>query len=243
MTKMSSTARILAAASAMFAAACSEDDPIYWNGVAGGGAGGSAGAGGSGASGEGGSVAEAGAAGVMEAGAPDAPASAPARFQAVLEGDRVTVTALDPVWIILCNDNLRVVQQVNDSWTLLRDDRPPASNLHHAAHYVDGEYHSDCRLSLGCDVGSCTPFSDIGPELQWYRPRMIAREFVQVGELDAPTCDLVDAGSGSDAAGDAGTRSVPNIESREPSGPLGIRIQYYRDACDSDPITTDVPVE
>src|SRR5262252_4539094 len=56
------------------------------------------------------------------------------RFRAALAGNDVQLTALDPVWIISCEDNPRLVQKLGGTWTLLRDERPPATNLQQSAH-------------------------------------------------------------------------------------------------------------
>jgi hypothetical protein len=81
-----------------------------------------------------------------------------------------------------------------------------------------------------------------------YRRPLIAREYVQVGQSGAPICAIEDAGialdAGSDAGSDAGLRLVPNIESRAPSGPRGVRVRYYRDSdCRTEAITTEIAVE
>jgi hypothetical protein len=167
------------------------------------------------------------------------------RFQAVLTGERVLLTTSDSVWLTTCDEpNPRLAQRTGDSWTLLRDERPPESNLLQAAHYLDGSYQSDCRLSLGCDVGGCTPFAEFYEDAWYFQARMTAREYVQVGQLGAPSCDQEDAGVPLDAGGDAGGRLVPNIESRAPSGPLAVRLRYFRDDhCATGAITTDILVE
>ncbi|MEO8181416.1 MAG: hypothetical protein ABI895_21470 [Deltaproteobacteria bacterium] len=226
------------------------------NGSAGGGSagGGSAGVGGS-AAGQGGSAGMAGSAGNGGSGG-----AAPARFTAAVTGDVLLLTPLDPVWVSHCSEPIHAVQRSNGAWTVLRDDRPEAFNGHYAAHYLDGSYHSDCALSLGCDVGSCSQLTpELGPP--WERLQPPAREYVQVGQALAPLCGeeiterdggvlnaglleagLLDAGL-LDGGPDAGGRPVPRLESRAASGQLGMRIRYFRDSSCTEEITTDVPVE
>lgn len=222
------------------AAACTTKDSTTVDPIALGGSGGSPLD--AGASGSGGSPTDAGGSG----GTMDSDAdAAPPRFRAVLEGQRVVFTPLDPVWINTCNEpNPRIAQRSGDSWTLLDDDRPEGTNLHHGAHYLDGEYQSDCRLSLGCDVGGCRAYADAVEDQGRFQFRLVAREFVQVGEQPAPTCDTEDAGIALDAGGDAGLRAVPVIESRAPTGPLAVRLRYFRDSqCQTEELTVDVEVE
>lgn len=166
-----------------------------------------------------------------------------ARFRATLAGETVSLVALDPVWLERCQRNPQLVQRSGDAWVLLRDERPEAFNLNHAAHYLDGAYHSDCRLSLGCDVGGCEAFPKSEPFDSDYAP-LIAREYVEVGQIGAPTCEGEDAGINVDAGSDAGVRLIPSIESRAASGPLGVRVRYYRDSgCGTEAITAEIPVE
>ena len=173
----------------------------------------------------------------------DMPEAGPTRFLAVLDGERVRLTALDPVWLFQCDEpNPRLARRLGDTWTLLRDERAEGFNLHHAAHYLDGEYQSDCALSLGCDVGGCTSLADFEQDVGPLQSRLIAREYVQVGQLEAPSCDQEDAANLD--AGDAGRRSVPAIESSAPDGLLAVRFQYFRDSrCQTGAITTDIEVE
>ena len=177
----------------------------------------------------------------------DPPDSGLVRFSATLQGEVVRLTASEPVWISGCQRNPVVVQRVSDAWVLLQDDRPDANNLLYAAHYLDGTYHSACNASLGCDVGGCQALSVDADPFDSYAP-LIAREYVQVGQFGAPICGLEDAGIAleeiGDAGSDAGVRRVPNIESRAPSNPLGVRVRYYRDRfCATGAITTEVAVE
>jgi hypothetical protein len=200
------------------------------------------GRGGTGGSSTGGSGSSSGAGGSTDGGSggTDLSDGGLAQFSAVLEGDRVRLSSSDGVWIERCQRNPRLVQQDGDAWTPLRDDRPEAYNLLDAAHYLDGSFRDACRLTLGCDVGGCAAFSTMYDP---YVP-LVAREFVQVGQASAPTCDQLDAGIEPDAGSDAGVRQVPNIESRAPTSAIGVEIRYYRDSrCRTGAITTVVPVE
>jgi hypothetical protein len=184
-------------------------------------------------------------------------AAATARFQVTAEGEQLRLIPLDPVWTFLCENNIQAVRRVKGGWTALRDDRPPEFNGNFAAHYRDGTFHSDCALSLGCDVTSCVPLPSEPDLIFMGQPLGIpgemivsAREIVQVGQRAAPTCDEeaagdagIDAG-GLDAGPDAGGRQVPLLESRTPTSPLGIRVRYYRNSsCSGDALTAEVPVE
>jgi len=176
------------------------------------------------------------------------PEAGVARFQAVLEGEVVRLTALDPVWVYGCNfANPRLVQRsgdAGDAWTLLTDERPDDFNLNHGAHYLDGSFQSDCWQSAACDVGGCGTLEEVEDEFGQWQFRLIAREFVRTGELVAATCDVNEAGLGAEAGVDAGVRTIPAIESRAPTGPLGVRLVYYRDSrCQTGAITTDIAVE
>lgn len=233
--------RVAAAVLLMGVAACTQEDRTQVYVGANGGSGGSSLD--PGLSGSGGEAAGlGGSGGSIDADVPEAGA---ARFQAVLDGERVRLTALDPVWLSLCNEpNPRLAHQTGDTWTILRDERPDGFNLQHAAHFLDGAYQSDCRLSLGCDVGGCTSLEDFEQDVGVFQSRMIAREYVQVGQLDAPSCDREDAGVNLDAGDDAGRRSVPAIESRAAEAPLVVRFRYFRDnRCETGAITTDIAVE
>jgi hypothetical protein len=228
------------------AVACAQNDSVGPDPVANGGGGSPSVAGAGGHAGDSGSAGQpsgaGGSAGSMPLELPDAGA---ARFRASLQGQTVSLEALDDdVWVVVCNRSLQLVEQLDGSWTPLRDDRPEASNLQHAAHYLDGAYHSDCRLSLGCDVSYCVPFSEVPWDSAWDQPPLIAREYVQVGDVGGPSCEQLDAGVDPDAGSDAGVRRVPAIESRVPTHPLGVRIRYHSDRrCQTDPITTHVAVE
>ena len=186
-----------------------------------------------------------------DSGTPDA-GSPP--FQAFLDGQTVRLRALANVWLTGCGESLLVVKRVGDGWVPLLDERPDGGNFQHSAHYLDGAYHPNCRLTLGCDVGYCVPFSgsdiDWGSDqdAEWNNWPLSAREYVRVGNIDALTCDTLDAGVPPDAAIDAGLQRVPAIESRSPTGPLGVQIRYYPDnpcqaAASIDPITALVPVQ
>jgi hypothetical protein len=174
-----------------------------------------------------------------------------ARFQVAAEGDRLKVTPRDPVWWLTCSDNLQPAQRVDGSWSVLRDDRPEGFNQHPAAHYLDGTYQSDCSLSLGCDVLVCEQMPT-DPERIRDEMYVSTREFVQVGQQAAPTCDeeeqvRLDAGLDAgvlDGGLDAGGRQVPVLEARTPSGTLGMRIRYFpSNDCSGTPLTADVAVE
>jgi hypothetical protein len=236
LTRYATTAALL-----MAGLGCSEDGSSPKGPITGGGRGGSAaGAAASGASGSAGNPAGSGGAGGSEE--PGTPDAGGGRFLATLQGEIVSLDSLDPAWWTLCRGP-QIIQRTGDEWTRLQDDRPEAFNLNHAAHYVDGVYHSDCRLTLGCDVDFCTPFPEDPLEFgsRYFTP-LVAREYVQVGQRAAPDCE--DAGVALDAGGDAGSRLVPDIESRVPGSPIGVRVRYYLDSrCQTEPITTDVPVE
>lgn len=197
------------------------------------GAGGSSGDGGSGAGG----LSSAGGSWAADGGLP--------HFTATREGDTVRLTTSDEVWIESCFRNPRVVQHEGDGWAALRDDRPDGYNLLRAGHYLDGAFVDEtCGLSLGCDVVGCTYFPSDPEDFIPFYQRFSVREYVQVGEAAAPTCDFIDAGVPLDGGADAGVRQVPNIESRAPTGALGVEIRYYLDSsCESDVITTVVAVE
>jgi hypothetical protein len=238
-----------AAAVLMSGVACSDDvapDTIP-NGGTGGASSGAGGTGGSGGQpgGTGGSGGSSGSSGSGGSGGSDMPDGGLAQFTAALEGNEVRLTTSDPVWVQTCAPSPRLVQQVGGVWTPLQDDRPPASNLLIGAHYLDGSLQPACRLSLGCDVGGCDAFP-LAPEpyVTFYN-RLVAREFVQVGQASAPTCDALDAGIPADAGSDAGVRLVPDIESRAPAGPIGVEIHYWRDSqcSEGNDVTTVVPVE
>ncbi|HTV21914.1 MAG TPA: hypothetical protein VMG12_24660 [Polyangiaceae bacterium] len=232
------------------AVACSEDEPFPVDPTAPAGRGGSAGnAGRGGMSGMAGSMGGAGAGGADDAGTGDAGSSLPdggtPRFLATLEGDRVSLSSLDPVWVARCTRNFQVVQREGDDWTPLVDDRPDGTNLLYEAHYLDGVMNDACRLSVGCDVGGCIPLSDVADEIDpFQRDALIAREFVSIGTAAAPTCDRLDAGVDLDGGSDAGVRQIPNIETRVPVGALGVSVRFYTDAqCRTPRLTVVVPVE
>src|SRR6185295_8560616 len=144
-------------------AACNDRDPTQLDpSVVGGGAGAAGSSGGSGVAGSSGASGAAGMSGASGAAGQGGqggfgadPDAGTARFSAILEGDHVNLTALDPVWVEACGGSVRMLQRVNDSWELLRDDRPPDLNQQLAAHYLDGNYESACSSSLGCDVAYC----------------------------------------------------------------------------------------
>jgi hypothetical protein len=235
------------AAVLLIGAACSDDDSpdtisdggTAWSPA---GAGGTGGGGGQ-AGGSGGSGGVSGASGAGGSGVPD---GGLAQFTAVLDGNQVRLTTSDDVWIQACVPNPRVVQQVDGLWTPLRDDRPEGTNLEHDAHYLDGslQARAECRQSLGCDVVDCEAFPEAPMPLRNSYDRLTAREFVQIGQAPAPTCDRLDAGTEPDASSDAGVRQVPDIESRAPAGDIGVEIHYWRDSqCSGAGITTVVPVD
>jgi hypothetical protein len=232
--------------------ACSEKnsspDVAVDNGVAGsvmsgGTAGSSSDSGGVSGSGASSDAVDSGDAGTAGAGmADELPDAGHPPFRAQLNGDYVTVAALEDVWVRTCDDNAQVVQQNGDDWEPLRDERPPAFNLQHAAHFLDGAFHSDCGLSLGCDVSTCDVWTFSGNPFGGGYLSLPARELVQIGDAEAASCDQADAGAESDA-GDAGLRVVPNLESRAPTGPLRVRVRWYRDGQCDHPLTADVAVE
>jgi hypothetical protein len=188
-------------------------------------------------------TADAGEAGAAGTGiADELPDAGHAPFRAHLDGDSVTVGTLEDVWVRTCDDNARVVQQHGDGWEPLRDERPSTSNRQHAAHVLDGTFHSDCRQSLGCDVSTCEVWAYSGNPSGGGYLSLPARELVRVGDVEAPSCEGGDAGVESDA-GNAGQRVVPNLESRAPTGPLRVRIQWYDDGQCEHPLTADVAVE
>jgi hypothetical protein len=198
-----------------------------------------------GVSGSGGSIAAAdsGDAGAAGAGmADELPDAGHPPFQARLNGGYVTVRTLEDVWVRTCDDNAQVLQQHGNDWEPLRDERPAAFNLQHAAHFLDGAFHSDCRLSLGCDVSTCDVWTYSGNPSGGGYLSLPARELVRLGDVEAPSCDGIDAGVESDA-GNAGLRVVPSLESRAPTGPLRVRVQWYRDGQCDHPLTADLAVE
>jgi hypothetical protein len=188
-----------------------------------------------------------GSSGTSGAGGSGTPDGGLAQFTAVREGNQVRLTTSDPVWIQACQRNPRIVQQVDGVWTPLRDDRPEGTNLERNMHYLDGslQARAECRQTLGCDVGGCEAFPVAPMPLRNTYDRLTAREFVQVGQASAPTCDRLDAGVEPDASSDAGVRQVPDIESRAPGGAIGVEIQYWQDSqCSTgSDITVVVPVE
>jgi hypothetical protein len=232
----------------MGAVACFEHDAP--DTITDGGTGGSSsGAGGTGGGGgqPGGSGGSGGSSGTSGAGGSGLPDGGLAQFTAVREGNEVRLTTSDPVWIQACVQNPRIVRRANGVWTPLRDDRPQGTNLEHDVHYLDGalQARAACRQTLGCDVGGCEAFPEAPAALRNTYDRLTAREFVQVGQASAPTCDRLDAGIAPDASSDAGERQVPDIESRAPEGAIGVEIQYWRDSqCSTgSDITVVVPVE
>lgn len=186
----------------------------------------------------------------LDAGPDSGSSDAGARhFEATTSGQTIGLRPLANVWLSTCSEALRVVQRSGEAWVPLRDDRPESINSLHAAHYLDGAYQSDCRQSLGCDLSICMPFtgSDDGGAEGYARSNdrlLLAREHVQAGDAPAPSCEDEDAGTPSDAGSDAGSRRVPLIETRTPTGPLGVRVRYYLDSrCRTDQLTAFVPVE
>lgn len=109
--------------------------------------------------------------------------------------------------------------------------------------YLDGTLEPACQRDRGCDVAGCRAFPPDPSSA--FHDALVAREFVQVGQASAPTCDPLDAGTDRDASSDAGVRQVPDVESRAPAGPIGVQVRYYRDSgCPAeDEITVVVPVE
>lgn len=182
-------------------------------------------------------------------GSPSVPDAGNERFQATLVSayNYVSIQALDPVWVKICEVTPRLVQQLNGEWSPLRDDRPPYIHLQHQPHYLDGVFRSeDCAPSLGCDVDDCRPFAEDDFEYRLNHARLVPLEYFQTSTAAAGAC-LPDGGTVRlelADAGDAGVGSVPVIESRQPRGPLGVRVEYFRDSeCRGTPITVDVPVE
>jgi hypothetical protein len=221
--------------------ACNGKDSTSLVPVASGGAGGAP----SEAAGAGGSSEFAGAAGAAGAGGStdEVPDAGSVRFHAALQGDKIILDVLDPAWHITCTHTPSVLQKLGDTWTPLRDERPTGSNDAITTHYLDGLYQSDCVLNSGCHINSCSPIiydeqlAGVDDIL-----RLGTREYVRVGERQRLSCDAADAGL--DAGADAGLGLVPVIESRAPTGPLAVRVRYYRDSdCQTPPITTDVLVE
>lgn len=208
--------------------ACSDDDdPVGGAGSAGtGGNGATGGAGGSGGGTspvDGGLDATAGTGGLPGDSGGEA---GTATFVAVVQGARMVVTTEDDVWTDGCSLDLEVLRWSGDGWVPLRDERPEGTNLHKAAHYVDGSYRSDCGQSLGCDYYFCSRF-DRRAE---FTP-LSAVEYVEVGQRAATLCSAEDAGvdsdAGSDTDGDAGVRIVPVVEQITPTSPLAVRIRYF----------------
>jgi hypothetical protein len=229
----------------LLAAACTGRDTTDLLRGASGGAGGAPAA----AAGSGGSAELAGAAGTG-AGTTGAGGStdelvdaANVRFHALLQGDKIVLDVLDPAWHMTCTHTPFVLQKLGDTWTPLRDERPTGSNDAIRAHYLNGVYQSDCAFNSGCHVNSCEPII-IDEQLAGVDDilRLGALEYVRVGERQDRSCDASDAGL--DAGADAGLPLVPEIESRSATGPLAVRVRYYRDrTCRTAPITSDVPVE
>lgn len=231
-------------------AACSDDEgsPVDPTAAGRGGSSGSAGRGGSagtsGAAGFGGGGGTLPDGGVTDGGLPDGslPDGGLPRIVASLDGDAVILSSLDEVWIQTCSNTFQVVRREGDAWTPLRDDRPEARNLQVGAHYLDGTFIDACRLSLGCDVGTCAPLSR--PLESYQLAKLVAREYVSVGQAAAPTCEALDAGAPLDGGAGAGVRQLPDVETRVPEGALGVSVRFYRNAsCDAPPVTLVVPVE
>lgn len=228
-------------------AACSDDDTPDTS-TDGGTGGSSSGAGGTGGTaGQPGGTGGGGSSGASGAGGSGVPDGGLAQFTAVLEGNQVRLTTGDAVWIQGCLRNPRIVHQLEGVWTPLRDDRPEGTNLERAAHYLDGslQTRAECQQSIGCDFATCEAFPLAPEPFPSDYDRMLVREFVQVGQASAPTCDQLDAGTPADAGTDAGVRQVPDIESRAPAGPIGVEIRYWRDSeCQpGTDVTIVVPVE
>jgi hypothetical protein len=239
---------LVATGLALAVAACSEYERVEPSAHAGTG-GSSSGASGMGGGGQAGSMGGGGQAGSMGdsagsggSGGSELPDAGVARFSAELAGDTVQVTTEDDIYVVHCAGGVQLVRREGGAWVPLRDDRPEGHNLHHAAHYLDGDYQSDCRQSLGCDVLACSASLESRDPLE--ERRLIAREYVQVGQASAPSCAELDAGLDPDASSDAASRQVPAIESRVPEGELGVRIQYYWDSgCQTGAVVTVVPIE
>jgi hypothetical protein len=187
-------------------------------------------------------VGTAGGAGAAGAGvSTELPDAGSVRFHALLQGDKIILDVLDPAWHITCNHTPFVLQKVGDTWTPLRDERPTGSNDAITAHYLDGVYNSNCLFDSGCHVNACSPIIYDEQLAGWDDIlRLGAREYVRVGEQQRLSCAAADAGL--DAGADPGL--VPEIESRAPTGPLAVRLHYYRDShCQTALLTTDVLVE
>lgn len=180
-------------------------------------------------------------------GSSSSPDAGSERFRATLVTayNFVSLDALDPVWIRTCEATPQLVQQLDGEWRPLRDDRPPRYNLLHEPHYLDGVFQSlTCVQSLGCDVIACEAFSE--DAFRSNHAPLVPLEFVQVGTAVVGACppdggtvplDIADAG-------DAGAVIVPDIQSRQPSGPLAVRVEYFRDSqCSTAPVNVYVPVE
>jgi hypothetical protein len=213
------------------------------SGMSGGSAGRSSDSGGMSGSGGSSGAVDSGDAGTAGAGMADELADAgQPPFRAHLNGPSVTVGTLEDVWVVTCSEVAQVVQQHGDDWEPLRDERPPAFNQHHAAHFLDGAFHSDCQLSLGCDVSTCDMWTFSGNPSGGGYLSLPARELVQIGDAAAPSCDGTDAGVESDG-GNAAPRLVPNLESRAPTGPLRVRVRWFRDDQCDHPLTADIAVD
>ncbi len=188
---------------------------------------------------------------------PDDPDAGAVSFQASLQGESVVLTASRPVLFPVCNESFWMVRRSADGWERLRDDRPAGSNRHFAEHYLDGEHQSACGLSLGCDYAGCASLSEGNEDLRTFSlDRLVAREYVRVDERPAVSCDAgapaspdaaPDAtapdGAAPDAGGEVGEGMVPDIESRNPDGELGVELRYYRRSCGSELVTIVVPTE
>ncbi|HTV20828.1 MAG TPA: hypothetical protein VMG12_19220 [Polyangiaceae bacterium] len=256
--------RATIAVALMGIAACSESEPN--SGIDGGSGGfpaapgGTGGGASSGLGGTGGARAGGSGSGGSEAGGSGAGGSEPrdgglAHFTATRDGDTVRLTTPDQIWIEACIRSPRLVQRTADGWTPLRDDRPEGYNLLRAGQYVDGVFSDEtCGPTLGCDIVGCRYFPVGTEDFTPFYQRFDAREYVQVGEAAAPTCDSIDAGIPYDpapfepvpldAGPDAGLRQVPVIESRAPTGALGVEVRYYLDpSCVTELLTTWVEVE
>jgi hypothetical protein len=126
------------------------------------------------------------------------------------------------IWAAACGTAPRLLQQSEEDWVPLQDDRPREGTF--VPYFLDGVYYENA--SLGCDGGnSCYPATGT---------RLSTLENVQVGTRPPPAPYYPVGGSGPTDA------PVPDLVSRATTGPYRLELKYMIGSCPSAEIGTVV---